>query len=489
VETPDDRSWVIFRLRPQARWQNGTPVTADDVVFSFNTLMEKGHPQYRSYYRDVKEAVKLDARAVKFTFAGHQNRELPLIIGQLPVFSKAYFTTHSFEKTTLEPPMGSGPYKVGKLKAGHFITYVRDPNYWGRDLPLKKGRHNFDRIRYDYYRDDTVAIEGLKAGEYDIRVENVAKVWATAYNDLPALKDGRMVKEMIPHQISTGMQAFVMNTRRPMFQDIRVRQALGLAFDFEWTNKQFFYDAYSRTTSYFSNSPFAAQGIPEGEELAFLTPYKDQLPPALFTQTIEQPKTDGSGNNRPNLREADRLLQEAGWVVKDMKRINPATGKPMEIEFLLQRPMFERVIAPMIRNLERLGIKGRIRTVDTAQYQKRLDTFDFDMVVYVFSQSNSPGNEQMDFWHSARANVEGSRNIIGIQHPVVDALVEKIVGAHSRPELVAATRALDRVLLWQYYVIPNWHLQSFRMIYWNKFGKPKVAPPYGLALDTWWFKQ
>jgi microcin C transport system substrate-binding protein len=334
-----------------------------------------------------------------------------------------------------------------------------------------------------------VAIEGLKAGEYDIRVENVAKVWATAYNDLPALKDGRMVKEMIPHQISTGMQAFVMNNRRPMFQDIRVRQALGLAFDFEWTNKQFFYDAYSRTTSYFSNSPFAAKDIPEGEELAFLTPYKDQLPPALFTQPIEQPKTDGSGNNRPNLREADRLLQEAGWVVKDMKRINPATGKPMEIEFLLQRPMFERVIAPMIRNLERLGIKGKIRTVDTAQYQKRLDMFDFDVVVYVFSQSNSPGNEQMDFWHSTRANVEGSRNIIGVHHPVVDALVEKIVGAHSRPELVAATRALDRVLLWQYYVIPNWHLQTFRMIYWNKFGKPKVAPPYGLALDTWWFKQ
>ena len=352
-------------------------------------------------------------------------------------------------------------------------------------MPVNKGQNNFDVIRIDYYRDQTVALEAFKAHEYDFRVENTAKVWATAYEG-PNFDDGLIVREEIGHSIPTGMQGFFFNTRRAQFVDRKVRQALAYAFDFEWTNKNLFNGAYTRTRSYFSNSEMASTGLPGPDELALLEPFRDQLPPEVFTETYEPPTTDGSGNARRNLRTALKLLREAGWTVEDGKLASPDDGKPMEIEFLIVSPQFERIIAPMIRNLEKLGVAGRIRLVDTAQYQRRLDTFDFDVIVSTIGQSLSPGNEQRNYWTRIAADTEGSRNYAGIKHPAVDALVEKLIGASDRESLVAAARALDRVLLWGHYVVPHWHIRHFRLAYWNKFVRPAVTPKYSLAFDSWW---
>ncbi len=484
IEVPADRSWVIFNLHEEARFSDDSAITADDVIFSFDTLSHKGHPFYRAYYASVAEAEKLGPHRVRFSFKPGENRELPLILGQLPVLSKAYWTAADFEKTTLEPPVGSGPYTVAELDPGRSITYRRNPEYWARSLPVRRGTNNFDVIRYDYYRDNTVALEAFKAGEYDFRRENSSKNWATAY-DFPAVEDGRVKVEEIPNDVPTGMQGFAFNIRRSMFMDRGVRWALAHAFDFEWSNKNLFYGAYERTKSYFSNSELASRGLPLGRELEILNRYRGLVPEEAFTQPYEPPSTKDR-RLRDNLREALRLLEQAGWMVRNGQLMNLETGEPMEFEILLVSPDFERVALPFAKNLERLGIKANVRTVDTAQYQNRLDNFDFDMVVAGIGQSLSPGNEQRDFWGSESANTPGGRNLIGIVDPVVDELVELVIAAPDRESLVARTRALDRVLLWGHYVIPHWHIRHFRVAYWDKFDRPAITPEYDLAFDTWW---
>ncbi|HEV8441694.1 MAG TPA: extracellular solute-binding protein [Methylomirabilota bacterium] len=485
IEVPPDRSWVTFTLRPEARFHDGSPITADDVVWTFQALKSKGHPVYRSYYAQVAKVEALGPRKVKFSFGAGENRELPVIVGQLPVLSKTYWSKRDFEKTTLEAPLGSGPYRVESVDPGRSITYRRVKDYWGAKLPVRVGLQNFDTIRYDYYRDGTVALEAFKAGQYDFRQENSAKNWATGYNT-PALAHGLFKKEEIKNQVPTGMQGYVFNTRRPIFQDRRVRQALGAAFDFEWTNKNLFYGAYQRTKSYYSNSELASSGLPGPEELHVLEPLRAQLPSDLFVKPYEPPRTDGSGDIRGNLREALALLKEAGWTVQGQKLVHARGGESMQFEILLDDPAFERITLPFVKNLERLGVTARVRTVDTAQYQNRIDNFDFDMTVVLWGQSLSPGNEQTDFWASERAAVPGSRNMAGIRDPAVDKLVALLISAPDRESLIARTRALDRALLWGFYVIPHFHLQSFRVAYWDKFGRPRVAPKYTLGFESWW---
>ena len=484
VQTPADRSWVAFELRPEARWHDGQPVTADDVVWSFETLLAKGAPTYRFYYQSVAKVEKTGERSVKFSFKPGTNRELPLIVGQLPVLPKHWWATRNFEETSLEPPLGSGPYRVGSFEAGRFLELERVPDYWGRDLPVNKGRHNFDVQRFDYYRDATVALEAFKGGNYDWRLEISAKDWSTAY-EIPEVKDGRIVKEAVPNRRPAGMQAFVMNLRRPLFQDRRVREALGLAFDFEWSNKTLFYDQYTRTRSYFENSDLASQGLPSPEELALLEPLRGKIPDEVFTTAFEPPKTDGTGNDRTNLRRAAELLQQAGWTVQDGKLVKD--GKPFAFEILLYSPLFERVLLPYAKNLEKIGIQASVRTVDTSQYRRRSDSFDYDMIVGGFGQSESPGNEQRDYWTSESAKREGSRNAIGLADPAIDHLVDQLIASPDRATLVTRARALDRVLLWGFYVVPNYYITADRIAYWNQFGRPEVVPKDGVQVDAWWF--
>lgn len=484
IETPADRSWVTFTLRPEARFHDGTPMTPEDVVWTFETLRAKGQPFFRSYYAQVTKAEKAGDRKAKFTFGPGDNRELPLILGQLPVLSKAYWSKRDFEKTTLEPPLGSGAYRIESLEPGRSIVYRRVKDYWAAKLPVKVGTDNFETLRYDYYRDINVALEAFKAGQYDLRVENVAKNWATAYTG-PAVAQGMIKKEEIKNEIPTGMQGFVFNTRRPIFHDPRVRRALGYAFDFEWTNKNLFYGAYTRTKSYFSNSELASSGLPGPDELTVLTPLRGKIPEDVFTKEYQPPVTDGSGNIREGAREALRLLAEAGWTVKGGKLVN-ARGEPLAFEILIDDPTWERIVLPFAKNLERLGVSARIRSVDAAQYQKRLDDYDFDVVVTVWRQSLSPGNEQLDFWGSKAATTPGTRNLAGIRDPAVDKLIDAVIQAPDRKSLIARTRALDRVLLWGFYVIPHFHLQAFRVAAWDRFARPGVAPKYALGIDTWW---
>jgi microcin C transport system substrate-binding protein len=486
IEMPEDRSWVTFTVNPRARWHDGSPVTVDDVIFTFQTLVEKGHPFYRAYYADVLEAQKVGNRTVKFVFRKGSNPELPLIMGQLPVISKKYYATHEFDKTTLDVPMGSGPYIVSDMKPGRSITFKRNPDYWARDLPVMKGRYNFDEIKYEYYRDDTVLLEAFKAGEYDFRLENSSKNWATAYVG-PSFDQGLIVKEELPDEMPAGMQGFVFNTRRDMFKDKRVRLAVTYMFDFEWMNKNLFYGAYTRTKSYFSNSELASSGLPGPAERSILDPYRAQLPQEVFTKEYEPPKTDGTGNIRGSIRTALGLLKSAGYELRGGVLVNASTGRPLEFEILLVDPAMERVAIPFSKNLERIGIKASIRVVDSTQYVNRLDSFDFDMTSVVWGQSLSPGNEQRDYWSSNAARTPGSRNLAGIEDPVIDALIQRIVQAPDREALVAACRALDRVLLWGYYCVPHFHITTYRVAYWNKFSRPAIKPKYALGfIDTWW---
>lgn len=489
MQTPADHSWVAFTLRPEARFHDGSPITAEDVVFTFEALKTKGHPFYRAYYANVAQAEATGPHEVTFSFHGSENRELPLIIGQMPVLSKASWQNREFDRTTLDAPLGSGPYRVAQVDPGRSITYERDPEYWAADLPVNKGRHNFDRFRYEYFRDANVALEAFKAGQYDFRQENVARLWATGY-DGPALRQGRIIMEEIPHELPTGMQGFVFNTRRPAFRDPLVREALGLVFDYEWSNQNLFHNAYARTRSYFSNSELAASGLPAAAERELLEPHRDVLPERVFTQEYQPPITDGSGNIREQIRAALALLAQAGWEVspKDRRLRHTSSGESMEFEILLNDSVFERVCLPYSRNLERLGITARVRTVDPTQYQNRINDFDFDMTVGLFPQSLSPGNEQRDFWTSEAAATPGSRNIAGVRDPVVDMLVDLVISAPDRESLITRTRALDRVLLWGHYVVPHWHSRVFRVAYWNKYSKPEVTPKYGLALEAWWMK-
>ncbi|ALG68525.1 extracellular solute-binding protein [Beggiatoa leptomitoformis] len=485
IEVPEDRTWVAYQLRSIARFHDGTPITPEDVIFSFEILKEKGNPFYRSYYENVTKVEKVDEHKVKFTFINGTNKELPLIMGQLPILSKAYWSTREFDKTTLEAPLGSGAYKIDTFEAGRFVVYKRVPDYWGANLPVNLGQENFDTIRYDYYRDSTVALQAFKAGEYDFRSESTAKDWATAY-DFPAVKTGLVIKEEITHEIPTGMQAFFFNTRRPLFADPKVREAIGYLFDFEWSNKNLFYNAYTRTDSFFSNSELAAHNLPSAEEQAILEPFKNKIPEHIFTTAYQPPSSDGSGNIRDNIRKALGLLTDAGWEFKQNRLVNKTTGKPFDFEILLDSPAFERISLPFAKNLERVGIKATIRTVDSSQYKNRLDDFDFDMIVAVVGQSLSPGNEQRDYWGSNKADIKGTRNYAGIKDPVIDALIEQVIAAPDRASLIAHTRALDRVLLSGYYVIPHWHIRTFRVAYWNKFMHPNIAPKYGLGFNTWW---
>lgn len=489
VELARDRSHVTFYLNPRARWHDGQPISADDVAWTFETLIKDGAPFFRAYFADVGKVTVIDQRTIRFAIKNPDNRELPLIIAQLAVLPKHYWTegTHDITQTTLTPPLGSGPYKIGTVKPGTSIEYVRADDWWARDLPVNRGRYNFDRITFDYYRDHNVALEAFFAGHYDVRLENVAKLWATSY-DAPPLRDGRVMRAEIPHINPAGMQAFVYNTRRAVFSNPAVRQALAFAFDYEWSNKKLADSAYTRTDSFFENSELAATGLPTGRELEILSEYRGRVPDAVFTEPYVVPQTDGSGNNRANLKRAVAILEEAGFKLgDDGVRVGPGNVR-LEFEFLESNPALERWINPFIANLKKIGVEARLRVVDPAQYQNRIQDFDFDMTSTVIGQSDSPGNEQRDLWMSTKADIKGSRNIIGIKDPVIDDLVERVIAAPTRAELVARTRALDRVLLHSYYVIPNWHYAKWRVAWWRGFHRPDAGNVKSLGvIDDWWY--
>jgi len=490
IEMPADRSWVTFHLNPAAKFHDGHPVTAEDVIFTFNELTtnEQAQPFFKAYYGDVKEVIALDEHRVRFNFKHDQNRELPLILGQLSVLPKHFYEKRKFENADLTPPLGSGPYRIKKFESGRSVTYERVKDYWGSDLPVNQGFFNFDEIVYEYYKDQTVALEAFKAGEYDVRVENTAKFWANQYQG-PRFTRGEIIKEQLPQNVPSGMQGFVFNTRKDIFKDKKVREALGLAFDFEWANTNLFYGQYSRTKSYWDNSELASRGLPEGEELEILDKFRSQLPVEVFIEEFKVPTNPKPGNIRANLRSAARLLSIAGWHIVDGKLVNEESKQPFEFEILLVSQGFERIVLPYTQNLKRLGVEANVRRIDTTQYINRVREFDFDMIVFTYGQSNSPGNEQFEFWHSSKADAKGSRNLIGIRNPVIDELIELVINAPDRDSLVQRTRALDRVLLWNHYVVPQWHIPYQRIAYWKKLARPEKQTKSGADLMTWWVRK
>ena len=491
VMLPDHRKWVRFKLRNFAKFSDGTKVTSDDVIFSFKILMSKGHPAWKNYYSQVEEVLKINELEVQFNFSGETNRELPLIIGyQLPIFSKKYWSNKQFDKTTLDPPIGSGPYLISDLQPGRNITLKRDPNYWGKNLNVNKGRYNFDEIHTDYYRDVTVALEAFKSGAYDFRLENSSKNWATAYN-FNATKNGQVIVEEIPYARPSGMQGFAFNTRKPIFKNRNVRKALTYAFDFEWSNKNLFYNAYTRTKSFFDNSELSSQSYPSKKELKILLKFKDKIPPEIFNEIYQPPRTDDKENGlRKNLRTARRILKDEGWIIQNDILTNKITGEVLKFEILLRSPLFERIVLPLKRNFKKLGIEVSIRTVqDDSQYQKRLEEFDFDMVVTNFGSVISPGNEQKNWWSSEAADQPGTQNIIGVKNPVIDEIIDKLISARDREELVLYTKVLDRILLFNYYLIPQFHIGHYRVAYWNKISRPEITSKYDLGFDFWWFDE
>ena len=488
ITVPKDRSWVIFKIRKEAKFHDGSSIKVEDVIWTLNTLKEKGHPFFKFYYGNVKEAKKISDNEVKFIFQGERNLELPLIIGQMKILSQKYWKD-KFEDVLLESPVGSGPYRVKNFKAGRTIEFEKVNNYWGKDLPVNLGKFNFQKVIIEYFRDATVALEAFKSGDYDFRLENQAKRWANAYSNFSALENGYVKKKSVKHEIPTGMQGFFINTRKEIFKNKLVRKALNYAFDFEWTNKILFFDQYKRTNSFFSNSDLSSSGLPSSEEVELLEPFKNQLPNELFDEIYKNPINDGSGDVRNNLLIADKLLYDAGWIIKDGKRVNQETGMPLKFTILLVSPEFERIALPYARNLKKIGIEAKVRTVDSAQYERRLESFSFDLTVVSLGQSLSPGNEQRDFWNSTSANINGSRNYAGVANDAVDFLIDKIIAAKNRESLITATKALDRILLFGYYVVPHWHIQNFRIAYWDKFGQPKINPKYDLGLDTWWYDE
>ena len=486
VSLAADRRRVRFLLRPEARWHDGTPLTAADVAFSFEILTTEGHPNFATELAGVERVETAGDHDVTFHLADPDNRKLPLIVGGMAIVSEAYFREREFGETTMEPPLGSGPYRIGKVDPGRSISYERVLDYWGAALPLNVGRFNFDTILYDYYRDRTVLVEALKAGEFDFHEEFTSKVWVTGY-DIAAVDEGWLVKDVLKDNTPSGVQAFFLNTRLPKFQDRRVREALSYVFDFEWLNKNQFYGLYDRMASYFENSELAARGLPSEAELALLEPHRGAVPEEVFTKAFVPPATDGSGNNRRNLRTARAMLKEAGWVTRDGALVNAATGEAMTVEFLYFAPTFERIYAAFARSLERLGIAATLRLVDGAQYEERLKTHDFEITTLRFSFSLSPGAELNVFFGSATADRVGSFNMAGIKDPVVDALIGAVTAATDRESLIAAARALDRVLLWGHYMIPQWYKGAHHLVYWNKFDRPALKPRYARGVvDTWW---
>jgi len=484
IEVPDDRASVTFSLRPEARFHDGRPITVDDVVFSWETLKARGRPNHRLYYRQVVRVERPGPRAVRFVFdAESPDRELPLILGLMPILSKAYYADQKFEQTTLDPPLGSGPYRVAYVDPGRAIVYARYPDYWGQHLPINRGQHNFARIRYDYFRDANVMMEAFRAGEYGFRAEYAAARWATDY-DFPAVADGRVQLERLAHGRPSGMLGMVFNTRREIFADRAVREALSHAFDFEWVNKTLLQGAYVRTHSIWDNSELASHDLPAGHELALLEPFRERLPAELFDRPYRPPGV--AGGLRANLRAARQGLAEAGWAVRGGRLERTADAHPMAFEILLVRPENEKIALAFTRNLERLGVEARVRTVDTAQYQYRRNAFDFDMIFYHWDMSLSPGNEQAYYWTSAAADQEATRNYPGVRDPVVDHLIERMTEARDRADFVATIQALDRVLLWGHYVVPLYHLNDDRVAYRNKLARPAVTPLYGYVLEAWW---
>ena len=494
VSHPEDFSYVIYRLRAEAKWHDGKPVTPEDVIFSLDAF-KKYHPQYSAYYRHVVKAEKSGDRDVKFTFDAPGNRELPQIVGQLTVLPKHWWEGSDSEgrkrdisATTLEKPLGSGAYRIKEFVPGRSIALERVKDYWGRDLSANTGRNNFDELRYEYFRDSTVAIEAFKGDQVDWRTENSAKSWATAY-DFPAVTEKRVLLEEFPNRSSGIMQAFALNIRRDKFRDPRVRRALNFAFDFEEMNKQIFFDQYKRISSYFDGTELASSGLPQGRELEILDTVRAEVPAEVFTTAYTNPVGGSPEAVRENLREALRLLKEAGYEVRDRKLIDSKTGAQFALELLGEDPSFERVMLFLKPSLERLGIAVSVRTIDPTQYENRLRSWDFDVVVASWPESLSPGNEQREFWGSQSADMAGSRNIIGIKNPAIDKLIERVIFTKDRDDLVAATKALDRVLLWNHYVVPQWNYPKVRTARWDRFGRPAELPKYGLSgfPTIWWF--
>jgi microcin C transport system substrate-binding protein len=494
VSYPDDRTSVTYRLRAQARWHDGKPVTAEDVLYSFDTFT-KSNPQYAAYYRHVTKAEKTGEREVTFTFDGPGNRELPQIVGQMQVLPKHWWegtdkagNKRAVTQTTLEPTLGSGPYRIKEFAPGRTIVYEKVADYWGKDLNVNIGSHNFDEIRYEYYRDSTVALEAFKGDQVDWRSENSAKNWALAY-DFPAVRDKKVIKEEFPINNLGVMQAFAFNIRRDKFKDPRLRHAFNFAFDFEEMNRQIFFGQYTRIASYFQGTELACSGIPQGKELEILETVRDQVPAELFSKPYSNPVGGDTQKVRNNLREGLKLLREAGYEVENTKLVNAKTKERLAVELLVYDPSFEKVMLFFKPSLERMGITVSVRTVDPAQYENRLRQWDFDIVIGSWGESLSPGNEQRGFWGSQAADIPGSRNLIGIKNPAVDKLIERVIFATSRDDLVAATHALDRVLLWNFYVVPQWTYGKQRTARWDRFGHPQTMPKYGSAAfpSIWWW--
>jgi microcin C transport system substrate-binding protein len=494
VSHPPDFSSASFRLRSAARHQDGKPITVDDVIFSMQAF-KKHNPMLAAYYRHVAKVEQTGEREVTFTFDSPGNREMPVILGQLNVLPKHWWegTDASGRKrevgaTTLEPPLGNGAYRIKDFVAGRTIVYERVKDYWGKDLNVNIGRDNFDELRYEYFRDSTVAIEAFKADQVDWRTENSAKSWATAY-DFPAVRDKRVIVEEFPQRDRGIMQGFVFNTRREKFKDPRLRRAFNFAYDFEEMNKQLFFGQYKRINSYFDGTELASSGLPQGQELEILEKVRDQVPPEVFTTPYTNPVGGTPENVRANLREGTRLLKEAGYEIRNQKLVNAKTGEAMSVEILTEEPTIERIILFYKPSLERLGIGVSVRTVDDPQYENRLRSWDFDMIIGTWPESLSPGNEQRDYWSSQAADTPGSRNYIGIKNPAVDALIERVIFAKNRAELVAATRALDRVLLWNHYVVPQFTYDKSRTARWDRFSRPDPLPKYGASAfpTVWWW--
>ena len=494
VSFPEDRSSVTYRLRANAHWHDDEPVTPDDVIFSFFAWKENS-PELGAYYRHVTKAEKSGERDITFTFDGPGNRELPQIVGQLPILAKHWWegTDSSGRKrdvtqTTLEPPLGSGPFRLKEFIAGRTLVYERVADYWGKDLNVNIGTNNFAQMRYEYYRDSTVALEAFKADQVDYRTENSAKNWATAY-DFPAVRDKKVVMEEFPIRNIGVMQAFAFNIRRPKFQDPRVRRAFNFGFDFEEMNRQIFFGLYQRISSYFQGTELACSGVPEGQELVILETVKDKVPPELFTHPYTNPVGGDPQKVRNNLREAVALLRDAGYEIRDTKLVHAKTDEPFNVEFLAEDPTTERIVLFFKPSLERLGMDVAVRTVDSAQYENRLRQFDFDIIVANWGESLSPGNEQRGYWGSQAADQPGSRNLVGIKNPAVDELINRVIFSKDRAELVAATHALDRVLLWNFYVVPQWASSVVRTARWDRFGRPTTLPKYGLSgfPTIWWW--
>ena len=489
VECDAKRNVFIFHLRSTARFHDGSKLTAKDAAFSFLLLKEKGHPLITLNLREMESAEAVDPQTLKITFSGQQTRDLPLLIaGSLPIFSSDYYANHAFDQTTMEPPLGSGPYKIGTFKAGDHIIYQRVSDYWARDLNVNKGRWNFDQLRMDFFRDRTAGFEAFSSGHSLFREEFTSKTWATQY-DFPAVKDGRVKLETLPDHTPSGAQGWFINTRREKFSDPRVREALTLAFDFEWTNKNLFYGLYRRTSSFFENSPMRAEAPPGAAEIALLEPFRDVLPATAFGEAVTAPMSDGSGQDRQKLRQAGQLLDEAGWRVKDGVRRN-AKGEALTIEFLGDSPVFQRVEGPYAKNLRILGIEAKSRLVDSAQFQDRLKQYDFDLTVQRYSLGLTPGIEMRTFWNGEYGKGPGSRNLSGIDNPAIDALIEKTIAAETRETQIVAARALDRVLRAGHYWIPQWNKASYTIAYWDIYARPPVSPLYDRGVEqTWWVDQ